>query len=394
MKKYLFLSALLAVFCRLAAQERIIAENVLIGQGAEAALVVGMNFAADHDYVSYQFTVELPDGITLKADRFGKADYALASNQPSEVFTVDFLVSNGIFKAYSSPSYVIEAHEGTLVTIPIVADESLAVGTVLNGKLTGIVFSHADAQAENFQDVSFTIEVVENVIVLDEMSTTVPEAAENVNVLVKRTIKANEWSTICLPFAMSAAQCKTAFGEDVQLGDFTGCDVDDETGNVKVKFNDVTAIEANHPYIIKVSQAISEFTVDGVDINPADEPAIDMDPKKISRTLTVYNSFVGNYTNGTVLDDGLLFLYDNKLCFSNGKTKMKAFRGFFDFTAADAFYESRLSIVFDDKTGIDDTQRLMDSEKGTKKMYNLSGQRVKKAAKGLYIQNGRKVVIN
>ena len=41
-------------------------------------------------------------------------------------------------------------------------------------------------------------------------------------VRVKRTINANEWSTICLPFAITAEQVKGVFGDDVQLGDFTG----------------------------------------------------------------------------------------------------------------------------------------------------------------------------
>ena len=38
-------------------------------------------------------------------------------------------------------------------------------------------------------------------------------------------MKAGEWSTICLPFDMTAEQVQTAFGDDVALGDFTGYDV-------------------------------------------------------------------------------------------------------------------------------------------------------------------------
>lgn len=54
-----------------------------------------------------------------------------------------------------------------------------------------------------------------------------PEAAEGVNVRVKRTIKANEWSTLVLPFAMTAEQVKSAFGNDVQLADFTGVETEE-----------------------------------------------------------------------------------------------------------------------------------------------------------------------
>ena len=53
---------------------------------------------------------------------------------------------------------------------------------------------------------------------------------------------------------------------------------------------------------------------------------------------------------------------------------------------------ARLSIVFDDEaTGIDAT--LMNSEKVNSEVYNLNGQRVMNPAKGLYIVNGKKVVI-
>jgi len=71
-------------------------------------------------------------------------------------------------------------------------------------------------------EVTTMITVVEpqdSRVVLDETSTTAPKASNGaVDVLVKRTIKANEWSTICLPFTMTETQVKTAFGDDVRIG--------------------------------------------------------------------------------------------------------------------------------------------------------------------------------
>ena len=98
--------------------------------------------------------------------------------------------------------------------------------------------------------MEFTITIGEPVelrTVLDELSTEAPEAATGIDVRVRRTIKANEWSTLCLPFAMTAEQVTAAFGNEVKVGDFTGCTVDDETGNITVNFTEVTSIEANHP---------------------------------------------------------------------------------------------------------------------------------------------------
>lgn len=83
--------------------------------------------------------------------------------------------------------------------------------------------------------------------VLSELSTALPEAATGVDVRVKRTINANEWSTICLPFSMTAEQVTAAFGSGVQIGDITGGDVDEETNGITANFASVTAIEKNHP---------------------------------------------------------------------------------------------------------------------------------------------------
>lgn len=56
---------------------------------------------------------------------------------------------------------------------------------------------------------------------------------------------------------------------------------------------------------------------------------------------------------------------------------------------------ARLTIIFDDETtGISDASRLMDNgERKNDNFFNLNGQRVEKPAKGLYIVNGKKVVM-
>ena len=239
--------------------------------------------------------------------------------------------------------------------------------------------------------------------VLDETSTTVPESATGVDVRVKRTIKAGEWSTICLPFAMSETQVKSAFGDDVQLADFTGVDSDidaaDNVVGLTANFSDVTSIEANHPYIIKVSAPISEFTLDGVDIvADEDEAYIEFDNGKTGGRRVVYSGFYGTYHAGTVLDKFTLFLSDNKFWYSTGKTKMKAFRAYFEFldilTDVEDAYSSRISMNFsnDRTTGINSFTR-SSIQKGDGSIYNLKGQRVEKPVKGIYVRDGKKYVV-
>lgn len=262
-----------------------------------------------------------------------------------------------------------------------------------NAKVTDLKFDNKGTLVAA-DDVPFKVNVVD-ALTLDEESTTAPSAATDVDVIVKRTITGGKWNTICLPFAMTADQVKTAFGNDVKLGDFTGCTTETDAAKnvqcIKVNFSEVTAIEANHPYIIKVSSDKTEFRVNGVSITPTEELSVDMDPMtvRVGKTdVTIYNSFVGTYVANTEVAEDILFLNGGQFWYSKGNKMMKAFRGYFDFydvyTTAD---ESRISISFDDATGINNVKTY--SGEG---VYTLSGQRVKNAGKGVYIVNGKKVI--
>ncbi len=198
---------------------------------------------------------------------------------------------------------------------------------------------------------------------------------------------------------MTEAQCKAAFGDDVELADFTHCeatydDNEDVTG-LEVEFQDVDiagGMEANHPYIIKVSEAITEFTADGVDIEVEEAPSVDRDEYKVKPKVFIYNSFVGTYVAQTAVPEECLFLSGNKFWYSTGVTQMKAFRAYFDFYDVLSDPEdsgARVAISIDDApTGIVSVRR---SEKSDNVYYDLSGRRVERPGKGFYIVNGKKI---
>ena len=267
-------------------------------------------------------------------------------------------------------------------------------------------FITANADAVNaLSDVTFTVKVVD-LVTLDENSTEAPEAADGVNVLVKRTIAANEWGTICLPFAMSNEQVTAAFGSDVQLCDFTGCDVtengDGDVTAIKVKFSPVSplAIEANHPYLIKVSSPVTEFTADNVDIVPEEAPSVDRDKKRIG-SKWFYNSFVGTYVANTTLEEFYLFLSGGNFYYSKGLTKMKAFRAYFDFydvltSVVDGSAGAKIGLVINDgeTTSLNEELRMKSEEFG-EGWYSIDGMKLngEPKKKGIYIKDGRKVVV-
>ena len=276
--------------------------------------------------------------------------------------------------------------------IPLAATTA-AIGTQFTFTVKDITFIDKGGIKSYLSNVTFMATVGAAEVkrtLLDENSTTAPEAKASADVRVKRTVNANEWSTICLPFAMTATQVKAAFGNDVQLGDFAGYDVTDGGNGISVKFTSATAIAANRPYIIKVGAAVSEFTVDGVDVNP-------QEAKVNYGTSRKPKAFIGNYVAGTTIENGCLFLNSSKFWYSVGSTKIKAFRAYFNFDDLlpdfeDNYAEAPVLITFDDNmTGIELNAK-GEMTNGSV-IYNLNGQRVETPKKGLYIINNKKVVV-
>ena len=178
----------------------------------QAEIKINYQFDVENQYSGYQFVLELPEGVsTVKDDKgaplFTKGDcydesYTISSN---------YLDGTDRFVSLSLSSIPMTGTEGLLLSIPVVCDKSLEVGTVLDGKLSGVSFGKTDGKTTvNMQDVNFSITVGNPWITLDENSTSLPPTIdEEVEILVKRTIKANQWNTICLPFAMTEEQVKS-----------------------------------------------------------------------------------------------------------------------------------------------------------------------------------------
>ncbi len=230
---------------------------------------------------------------------------------------------------------------------------------------------------------------------LKENETTLPEAATDVNVLLKRTIKADEWSTICLPFTATGEQVKQAWGEDVQLASFTGWESEEDgTGAIvaiNVMFssaNPADGIPANTPMLIKVSKAAETATFDGVTIEPEEEPMVQVGKKASER-----GRFYGTYKK-TIVPEENMFLSGNKFWYSTGKTTIKGYRGYFEFRdVLDAYYDGSEVKVYmfidEDATGI---SKSFPSGENLGEAYNLAGQRVAGNYKGIVIENGKKIL--
>ena len=399
-RKLLLFTATLLYLLNAIAQNAVVVPNVAVPQGKTGVISVQLN--NDKEYTAFTLKLNLPAGISVVADSETKGA-RMANSHSLSVSGTTGTVGVGCL---SSANALFSGTSGELFTITVAADAGLDVGDVLNASVTEARFSTTSGD-ELLADVNFTITIADPRIVLDENSTTAPEDADGVNVLVRRTINANEWSTICLPFAMSAAQVEAAFGADVELADFDGIESTLE-GNyatdIMVKFVDATTIEANHPYLIKVSSAISEFTVDGVDIVLVEKPSVDKDEliirsgKPKAPYHYIYNSFVGTYVANTDVPNLCLFLSGNKFWYSKGLTKMKAFRGYFDFydVLAEAYNQpasSKIRFNIGGGTTAIEGCITVSAEEGI--WHTLDGRSLssKPATKGVYSVNKKKVLI-
>ena len=402
MKRNIFLLLTASLF----SMGQAVADNVLtvnevqVPQGGQARIEIGCDF--DTEFTAFELQIALPEGLSLVADEDGYPVIEKAFDT-NHILTGNLLPSNGNYKiTCRSMENLSMPTSGALFSVTVQAGNDVTAGSMLTGNIVSCEFTRtADSGGQELDDTDFTIYVTEYRVVLDENSTVVPAEQTNVDVRVRRTINANEWSTICLPFDMTEAQVKEAFGNDVQLGDFVGAesefdDADNVTG-ITVNFNDASAIEANHPYIIKVSEPVEEFTIDGVDIvADEDEAYIEFDNGKSGSRRVVYSGFYGTYHAGTVLDEFTLFLSSNKFYYSDGSIKMKGYRAYFEFLDVLTEIEGgpHVKIFFgsdDDETGID---RVITAHRAEDDVYDLSGRKVgRQPQRGIYIVNGKKVVI-
>ncbi len=386
-----------------ATAEELRVANVTIPQNSTATIEIEL-INPSTVYESFTFQIELPDGIVpvMAANGFPSVN---VGTRFTGGMTTGYKTGNIATFARLTDGTTITGTEGVLFSAIIEVDGEVAVGTKLTATVSDITFTTPDLTKETLDPVSFDITIGEPAdtrTILDETSTTAPEASDGaVDVRVRRTISADIWNTICLPFAMTEAQTKEAFGDDVQLAAFTDWsseeDDDENIVGIEISFSTVDVadgIEANTPLLIKVANNVTEFTVDGVVIDPEEEPSVMIKHGTKKRDPESY--MIGTYKAGTVLENMSLFLNNNKFWYSTGKTTMKAYRAFFNIydiltDVEDSYAAVKMAFNLD---GFETKVEGIPSTAPKGMIYDLSGRKLSKMSKkGVYIVNGKKEFI-
>lgn len=363
------------------------AEAISIEQGSTGTFEVALtnNFSAS----IFQMTLTLPEGIEYVSYEKGSR-LAASHNVDVNEGTLTFLVSSNSNATFSGNS-------GTILKITVRAAATLAVASTHNVTIGSLEVTTPSTAEYHPANATCTLTIAEPTYTeLNEYSTTAPVSETGANVRVTRSLKVGVWNTICLPIAMNEDQVKAAFGDDVELGDFLSYDLElegDDIVGIMVKFNHATQIEANHPYIIKVTSVVDPFILENVDVDVDEAPCVQFTNGKTGMLKEVYGTFMGNYVAGATVPNKCLFLNDNKFYYSTGTKTMNAYRGYFNFTDVlksvdTALSNARMRIVFNSEATTVDTVK---ADMKDDIYYSLQGIAVKKPNKGTYIYKGKVV---
>lgn len=403
MKKKIFLMITLLVgIVSAQATNDVVVGDVTIPQGGSGVVNIELN-NNDDEFTAYQFRLILPEGLNFVADKKGNPSFVAGDRYDDHSISSSTL---GVFSCISTTLAPISGTSGSLLSVDVTASADVAVGTKLNVTLGEIecTTSGTSPKAVKFEDVTFTVTIgdpADTHVVLDETSTTAPVASGGaVDIMVKRTIKANEWSTLVLPFNMTEAQVKEALGSDVQLAEFEDYeaeyDADDNVTGLTVNFVATDLSEGfygNYPYLVKTSKDITEFFVTAT-IDPDEEDAVaEFTNGKTGPKKEVYGKLIGTYHAGDAIPADGLFLSGNKFWYSTGATIIKAFRAYFEFIEVlSGVAEAKVRFMVDeDAAAIEGITP--DMENGV--WYTLDGRQLngKPTEKGVYIVDGKKVLI-
>lgn len=259
------------------------------------------------------------------------------------------------------------------------------------GSAKDVVFTNTDQARATKIIVTVEVPKAKN-YTLDETKTdNAIETYENANVTLQRTLSKDYWNTFCVPFALDAKQVTQYFGEGTQLRTYEG-----NCNNNIVYFATVDNIEAGKPYIMKPGNAVVQNpTFEGVSM-----VATGLDdngnPQAVGDASTVqmkgiYNQILLN------TDKTELFLGDNDLFYYpindiDART-IGGLRAYFIVPQGTDIKKLRANL---DGTPTS-LGTIFDTEESNAPVYNLQGQCVGNSLRalksGIYIQNGKKVVV-
>lgn len=214
--------------------------------------------------------------------------------------------------------------------------------------------------------------LTKNIVLYEGRNIDYPSAF-TANVKLEREFTANTKSTIILPFALNETQC-AACGDFYQLS---------KVGDNSIVFSPVTSTEANKPYMFVPKSTGTLPAFESVEVEPTAGASL--------ATAVTGATMTGSYTTQTLADartNGYYTYYDNSFVTTTGSITVSPFRAY---VKLDKASPAKMSVLLNGSaTGI---FTIKSDTTADNAYYTLGGIRVAKPVKGIYIHQGKKVII-
>ena len=224
----------------------------------------------------------------------------------------------------------------------------------------------------------------------------------------RKLYKDGYWNTLTLPFSLSEEKLATTCLAGADIRRFDNANWDSENQKLTINFSSNEGkIDAGVPYIIRwgtpetaTGEVINNPSFSNVSIELSDNEDLD-DPDNTYETTSGGLTFEGQIAPVQVQANSktLLLGAKNKLYKPNDQLYVYATRAYFTYTSGSGIAMAQ-EIVMDFGDGEQTTTRIenVNVESSTRGIdldgiFDLQGRRVENPTKGLYIVNGRKVLI-
>ena len=216
------------------------------------------------------------------------------------------------------------------------------------------------------------------VFVIDEDVDYTPIAGY-ADVTLTRTLSNTNWNTFVVPFDIDNATLTAKFGT-VEVAEYAEASADAQNATVSFTKMATPAITANTPVLLKTSTAPASVTFNGVQVKTGEA--------KVAGTNF---DFVGSYDAKKYVKTGDYYIYQNKI-YKSAKDNGTFINGTRAYIEAKTTGARIVDFTIDGVTsGIRDLNADLSESEGV--VYNLNGQKVQNMKNGVFVKNGKKVVV-
>lgn len=349
----------------------------------------------------YEMTYPFAEGMVLNG--YINATYGFSYGMPSlTAGEVDAVLTEAAVEPYVLNTDDAVAHVGDLVRVNLA--RVAADGTISNGTQAGLTYydkfktglkaPYEDATVsmtaiviaylpKNATELIYELAPVDAealTYVFDEASRVATADVATARVELRRSLHEG-WNTFCVPFALTQAQLENAYGVDVKAKKLANVDSDNGTLTLQFEAEAEGGIQANVPYLIRVSAPIASTVFTGVTIVEAlAEPS----------TMLSGCTFQACYHSTPVAAEA------GNYALSASGGSFKAVTEPMEIPSMQAYIvlpTDGATYLFDyyepaDEVGITGVE----ADEAEGEWYNLQGVRVAEpTGKGLYLRGGRKV---